>query len=411
MKSITVHRQAQKRVLVVLLVLLTAVCAVSCIGLSIVSGLAPVRKLVWNVFTMWGCGHCSQELVDSDLPVDLAWRFDSYYPLGGAPAVGNSGVALVKAGSEIHALDSKHGQIRWKKKAGSLDEYGVILPYENSVLLTTQNDSVIWSMDTRDGSLIWQTDLREFVQASAPSLKPEVVHAVYDGVRLYLVVALSRGTQVLALDPASGKLMWLGAPELSTLIGNPDAVSVSNDGLTMISNQNMIILDAETGSFLSQTPLILDSFRPPVLNHGTIYTNGKQARAIDATTLQEKWRFETPCFLPGNQVYPRLLSDKVVYVAPTCGGLYAIDAVDGHVLWQFSPPSQSSVDAFAVFHGLGYAQTNDAKVYAIDLSTGSVVGKAEFSPSKTPAADKEALVANDDLLLLHFGSRSLFAFR
>lgn len=63
-KSITVHRQAQKRVLVVLLVLLTAVCAVSCIGLSIVSGLAPVRKPVWNVFTMWGCGHCSQELVD-----------------------------------------------------------------------------------------------------------------------------------------------------------------------------------------------------------------------------------------------------------------------------------------------------------------------------------------------------------
>ena len=57
------------------------------------------------------------------------------------------------------------------------------------------------------------------------------------------------------------------------------------------------------------------------------------------------------------------------------------------------------------------AQTNDAKVYAIDLSTGSVVGKAEFSPSKTPAADKEALVANDDLLLLHFGGRSLFAFR
>lgn len=58
-------------------------------------------------------------------------------------------------------------------------------------------------------------------------------------------------------------------------------------------------------------------------------------------------------------MYLAFLSDKVVYVAPTCGGLYATDAVDGHVLWQFSPPSDER-GACAVFHGLGYAQTNDA---------------------------------------------------
>ena len=301
----------------------------------------------------------------------------------------------------------------WKQNAGSRDTYGVILPYQNSVLLTTLNDTIIQSLRVQDGTPNWVTRLDEYVQTSAPALKPEVSDAVYNGTRLYLVVALSRGTQVLALDPSSGKLLWQGPVELSRLIGNPYAasVSVSDAVLTMISNQVIVRLDAKTGNLLSQTPLVLDSFRPPLLDRETIYTNGDWVSAIDSRTLQEKWRFENPCSLPGHKVYPRLVSGEIAYMAPTCGGLYAIDATDGHTLWELLAPDQPPVDAMVMFAGLGYAQTVDARLYAIDLATGHIVGKADFKPSRTPPDDAGALVANDQMMLLHFGGRSLFAFR
>ncbi|MCB0190024.1 MAG: PQQ-like beta-propeller repeat protein, partial [Caldilineaceae bacterium] len=246
---------------------------------------------------------------------------------------------------------------------------------------------------------------------SASGLKPQVVRAFYDGTRIYLVIALWRGTQVVALEPSTGKLLWIGPPDLSTFISNPDMAALSNGRLILITNSVAIVLDAETGSLLRQVPLMLDSLRPAEILDGTIYTNGDQVSAIDAPTAHEKWRFENPCVQRGHEVYPRLLSDNIIYVAPTCGGLYALDAFDGRVLWRYSAPGESRVEKFTLFRGLGYALTDDAKLYAIDLATGNMVGEAQFAPATTPIEVSEALVSSDQLLLLHFGGKSLFAFQ
>lgn len=407
------HPPTRKRWFVILLILIVAVLAVICSQLIVAPDLAPMRSTIWFLFTDWLCPVCSHKLVASNLPVNLTWEFDSASPFKHAPAISDSGIVLVKTNSTIIALDSKQGQVKWQQNAGIMDEYGVILPYQDSVFLSTLNDSIIRSLRVQDGALNWETRLDEYVQASAPALKPEVSHALYDGTRLYLVIALKRGIQVLALDPSSGELLWQCPAELSRIIGNPFeiSVSISDDVLTMISNRVIVKLDAKTGNLLSESPLALDSFRAPLLDREIIYTNGDRVRAIDSRSLQEKWRFENPCSFSGDLVYPRLVSGEVAYVASTCGGLYALDTTDGHTLWEFSAPDRSGVDAMVLFDGLGYAQTDDARLYAIDLATGHIVGKADFKPSGTPPGDAEAFVANDQMILLHFGDRSLFAFR
>lgn len=408
MTVVTSNRRKARRLPLVLIVLVVSVGIIAGIGLCFASSLTTVEN---TIFMVLGCSHCGHRLENSDLPVKLAWQFAARRPFDGTPLESDSGVVYAVAGSEIIALDSEQGQLRWKQKVGALNRYSIVLPYADSVLLTTMQDSIIWSLNSQDGSLNWQTDLTEFVQASAPSLKPQVVRAFYDGTRIYLIIALWRGTQVVALEPSTGRLLWIGPPELSTLISNPDMATLTNGSLTMISNSIEVVLDVATGRLLRQLPLMLDSFHPPEIKDGTIYTNGDQVRAIEETTIREKWRFENPCGLPVHKVYPRLLSDDIIYVAATCGGLYALDATDGRVLWEFSASDESPVEELASFRGLGYALTDDAKLYAIDLSTGSVVGEAQFAPATTPIEVAEALTSGDQLLMLHFGGNSLFAFQ
>ena len=354
-------------------------------------------------------GQIDHRLVESNLPVELAWQFQADGPIAEAAVEGDDGALYVGTNHHLYSLDPTSGNINWQSLAKRLRS-GFILPHNDSVLMLTNQDSVLWALSTRDGTPEWQVNLDHVAQAR--SGVPSADQLLADSERVYLVMNLQRGTDAVALEPATGRILWHAPPELSATGNGPFAAFLDGERLVIVTGGDVFALDAKTGELLQWFDGSLGSFRPPAYSGGTIYTNGDVVRALDSTTLAEKWRISHGCrgLLAGDIPYPPLVVDGVVYITTSCELAYAVDANTGRLLWRYSEPNHHSLMGFTVFQGHGYLVTHAAELVALDLNSGLEVGRASTTPAAIVAPPDPQLTATRDLLLVSFGDHRLFAF-
>jgi outer membrane protein assembly factor BamB len=348
-------------------------------------------------------------LLDSTLPVDLTWQFQTADKIRDLPVIAEDGDIYVRADTNIYALDSENGQIRWKHQANGYVS-GLILP-PNTGLIIIVSDGEIKALHARDGSLVWQAPLKEFVQTQSQIGHPSVDYLFADSERIYAIINLRRGIQVSAFEPKIGQLLWKAPPELPNRRSVPYAAFIDREWIA-VEEGDIFILDKETGEVIQQEEFPFESYRPPVYDNGFVYTSGEVVSAVDIDTMQEKWHFGHECSGWDQRIpYPPDIIKDVAYLLTTCHLAHAVSADNGQLIWSYEDDNEQSVRSFTVFQGIGYLLTQDATLHALDLETGREIGRMKADPQVVQSTIPKYLVAGQDTLLVRYGDHQLFAFR
>jgi glucose dehydrogenase len=122
----------------------------------------------------------------------------------------------------------------------------------------------------------------------------------------------------------------------------------------------------------------------------------KQIDKSTASRLGFAWQFKTDTYR-GMEATP-LVVDGVLYVSGTWGSVYAIDGATGVRKWAFDPHNDPSFDAssarwsgddvttrgLTIWQGKVFAVSTDCKLYALDARDGHIVWQRETLAEKLP---------------------------
>ena len=270
----------------------------------------------------------------------------------------------------LYALDARTGQQLWHftKGAGGLVVGGVV--YVSGTSDTSPQHGAIYALNARDGSTRWE------FQARASSAD---VSQVVDG--LVYVTESTGGDEnvtVDAVDAATGQQRW-SYPQRP--VGQMMALGVDNGLLYLLSNEGagsgdvppreLYAVNTSDGSVRWHVQLELGHIQA-LYSSGVIYVGTDDAlAAYRASEGQLLW--SNPAI---REAGPALVANGVLYLN---GGVVAVDASTGNMLWQYASGKPMLVKA--VVNGLVYAITFvtpgspgqvDNTIYALDAATGKV---------------------------------------
>jgi len=231
-------------------------------------------------------------------------------------------------------------------------------------------DRNLYALDATTGALLWKYDTGErndFV-SSSPAVANGVV---YIGGLKY---------KIHALDAYSGELLWnYKLPIRTTMRSSVSSSATVADGVVFIGNMDgtLYAFSEETGDLLwnhAFTPSPYDEHRilsSPAVAGGVVYINtyGGGLSALDASTGAVLWNYRAE---GENGAYSSpAVADGVVYVGSgyTNKKLYAVDALTGDLIWDFTTGGSVSSSP-AVANGVLFFGSNDNTTYALDATTG-----------------------------------------
>jgi len=218
-------------------------------------------------------------------------------------------------------------------------------------------DSVV-ALDHASGTLSWYQqilphDLYDHDFQSSPVLATVTI----GGAAQKLAIGSGKAGYVVALDEATGKVLW------NTAVGKHqnDRVQSIPDGLTMEVYPG-IFGGVETALAYADGVVYV-----PVVNLSAFFTNS----SVDQKTASD--------------------------VTRSSGELVAIDAATGIVLWDHQLP-KANFGSATVVNDLVFTSTVDGKVYALDRTTG-----AEVWTWQAPAGINGAPAVAGDMIVLPAG--------
>ena len=190
-------------------------------------------------------------------------------------------------------------------------------------------------------------------------------------------VYIGNGSNVYALDAATGHIRWAHAPGNYT--GGRPVVAGGTVYVGGGDDDEVSALDAATGHLrwtydaAGEVPGVADRisgsvFSSPAVHGGTVYIGGFNGifYALDATTGHLRWTSATGGVESGPAV-----DGGTVYIGDLYGGVYALDAATGHLRWA-SVIAPAPVSSLAVAGGTVCITSLDDKVYAVDAATGNL---------------------------------------
>jgi outer membrane protein assembly factor BamB len=200
------------------------------------------------------------------------------------------------------------------------------------------------------------------------------------------------GVGVAAIDVAEESLVWTFPDELNPALLfyatpslNEDRIIVGDYGASggLFSPRATVTIYALEHSAESAAPSILwtsDSVAldrivaPPEQTEDQVFvgTADNHLFALDAADGSVQWEFET-----GHSIWAQpLYNEGTVYVASLDNSVYALDAASGELLWQ-QELSGSIASRPALNDGLLYVPSFDRAVHALDAATGEEQWVAE----------------------------------
>jgi outer membrane protein assembly factor BamB len=260
---------------------------------------------------------------------------------------------------------------------------------------------------------------------------PQIQHTSTVLVGTVAVYALGLQHVLSAVDKSDGHLLWqttLPVQE-SGYFGRGLAVA---SGVLVVGDNDILGLDPTTGvirwKFVPST-----GFRPGydiLATDGTVVYSASQSGhmfAIDAQTGRERWATQIVDDTLTN-VYKPTLAGTTVYAAYTRfdstvagtlhGGIAAVDAASGRLLWTVEipkayPTEDTGVFTIAVTPTLVIAMETSGRMYALDRTTGETryqLPVSEFNPLRlntTNMTDIASLAVNPAGTVVFVGSSAL----
>jgi outer membrane protein assembly factor BamB len=200
-----------------------------------------------------------------------------------SPAVFADTIYVGSARGWFYALRSATGQVRWRKKLGSV----VCAPLvDRGMLYVGSNDGFLVALDSQTGQEKWRYQSRGPIAQSPASTGD-------------LIVFANEADQVVAVDAITGKFKWQykgETPEEYTLRGHA-GVTIDGDLIyTGFSNGVLVALREENGSLAWSTSLKADADRfmdvdaTPIVYEGTVYAERSTRRRRRAASTRSTRR-------------------------------------------------------------------------------------------------------------------------
>lgn len=317
----------------------------------------------------------------ADVPTaNEQWRVTGATEQGdvlGTPAVAD-GVLFIGNGYRMFGLDIASGQVGWDRTLDlQVASYSPAI-HDGTVLVpgVSMEDSSngLYAFDTDNGTTIWHI---EAPIASSPVVVEETVYisvdgsdgktlagysiedgtekltvefeagdggarfapkpAVVDGT-IYLPVRgidAEGASTLLAFDTTDGEQRWrrlLASEVHSAPVVADDCVHVGTVG------GEIVALDKTSGEVVWTTDLVGSVRQSPCIADGTLYIvdDDDVVHAFDTTDGNEQWAVTTTSF---HQTRPAVGNGVVVLSGNT---IVALDATDGHRLWEFDLSNMAS---------------------------------------------------------------------
>lgn len=260
----------------------------------------------------------------------VIWRYPTDQPLDAqfrtTPAVANGIIYVGATDGNLYALSATTGKYLWSFKA-----QGAILSpptVVDDVVYFGSADGRVYAINARTGEPIWRGGFRTLDAVNgAVAVADDVVYFISADQTLYAAAA------------ATGLLLWR-----QRLTGTLYALSpvVADRNLYVVASNVLYVLQARSGRQLWARTLPDDIVTEPVAGNGMLYVLTRDGRvwAFD-NTGKLLWNTKEPVFT--NQVLaPPTLAGNVLIIGTARGGIYALDASNGSILWKYLLQSSSS---------------------------------------------------------------------
>ncbi|HET7202352.1 MAG TPA: PQQ-binding-like beta-propeller repeat protein [Steroidobacteraceae bacterium] len=277
------------------------------------------------------------------------WNFKSRMPIASSPTVADGVVYFVSSAGSLAAIDAANGQPHWvyaveherRFEARNLHGYApatqtipdawdmfVSSPaVADGTVFFGSGDGNVYAVDANTGVLQWKFAAGDVVHASPAVARGVVYVGSYDG-------------KFYALDATTGQQKWAFQGGLDPAIHNQQGFQASAavvDGVVYVGSRDAHVyaLDAATGrkkwdyptskSWVNATPAVRD---------GLVYaatSDSSRFFALDARTGRLRFNFDAKSYVFSSPA----LAGKLAYFGSHNGRVYAVDAANGQLTWEF----------------------------------------------------------------------------
>lgn len=255
----------------------------------------------------------------------------------------------VPGGDEIAAFNLRTGARRWTFRTVGEDMPSAV--YVGGRLIFSNGDWHAYALRADTGKLLWSTDVGGVTTMSNAVVAGDVVVFSICSGRL-------SGTATVALDPASGQLLWrspFGHCDASPSYANGKVFVDSTAPGDMELHKKMVVaaLDAHTGKpvwvYRGAEQGLWSIVASEEVAVAGAYANGTYYQpaplldeliAFDGTSGKIRWRFHTS----GPAKMSPVVADGRVYIGDVAGMLYTLDDRSGRLLEirEFKQPFSTS---------------------------------------------------------------------
>lgn len=294
--------------------------------------------------------------------LQLAWRFDTGGEIYSTPVIANGILYVASKNGYLYALNAETGQERWRFQLTAYVVRSSPVAADGVVFIGAGFN--LFALDAKTGAQVWRVPLR-YAGQSTPTIARGVV------------VVPSQEGWIYAFAAKTGEVRWR-IPTDGVVFGSPaitgDIVAIGTDTGTVYT------VKLETGQLIWRKSMTGGVIASPAIGGEVVYFTSESGKttAFNLSTGDVLWTAE----IGGPQ--PPTVSNKLVVIASTDGGVHAVDATTGAATWLY--PSGKPKLAAPVLVGNSIYVGAGNTMLALDARTGKLItyylanGEIETSP-------------------------------
>ncbi|MCS6949222.1 MAG: PQQ-binding-like beta-propeller repeat protein [bacterium] len=302
----------------------------------------------------------------------VLWRYPVDQPLNAqfrtTPAVSEGIVYVGATDGNLYALSAETGRYLWAfRTQGAILSHPTVV---NDVVYFGSADGRVYAVNAKTGEPIWRGGFRTNDAVNgAVAVEDDMVYFISADQTLYAAAA------------PTGLLLWrLRLP--GTLYALSPVVSERN--VYVVASNVLYALQARSGRQLWARTLPDDIVTEPIAGNGLIYVLTRDGRvyAFDSTG-KLLWNSKEPVFTHP-VLAPPTLAGNVLIIGTARGGIYALDASNGNVLWKYLLQSSSSTPERPTFTDITATPVVSGRTLYVVSDDGSLTAFRSDAPDNIP---------------------------
>ena len=272
-----------------------------------------------------------------------------------SPTVVGEMVYVGTNGSNIYGINKSTGDEEWVFETDGFVNSSPVVA--GDTLYIGSNDNNVYAINRNTGEQQWQFDTGDNIRSSP----------VVAGGTVFIGNGDFRNpvdTSVYAINANTGKQEWkyqVGDRISSAPVVDDETVYVTS------TDNSLYALDTTTGSLNWSKDIGAGEQSSPTINDETVYVVGSGVTALDKSTGDEQWNYETDASFINST--PTVANNTLYIGISSKNKLSAIDIDTGSDEWSFQ--TGGVVNSSPTFvNGTVFIGSNDGKIYSVDADSG-----------------------------------------